>query len=190
LESLDEFAAYRKAALLPKGHLHPLIASKVYPAFRRGEYDTAVFQAFSEVEIAVRLAGNFPDDLSGKELMREAFRPENPKSGVKPGPLSDPDATGVGQDMKVALFSDAIGIYKKHWHYRNVPTDIYDSFAIMLASDLLLVVDRLAPRRSSSVAREGAASNPATAWGRPLSASLLRFVAICRKYLVRPLRGY
>ena len=53
----DDFAAYRKAGLLPKGQLHPLIASKVYPAFMRGEYDTAVFQAFREVEVAVRAAG-------------------------------------------------------------------------------------------------------------------------------------
>jgi hypothetical protein len=35
------FAAYRKAGLLPKGQLHPLIASKVYPAFMRGEYDSS-----------------------------------------------------------------------------------------------------------------------------------------------------
>ena len=57
ITSRDDFAAYRKAGLLPKGQLHPLIASKVYPAFMRGEYDTAVFQAFREVEVAVRAAG-------------------------------------------------------------------------------------------------------------------------------------
>jgi hypothetical protein len=37
LKSRDEFQAYRKAGLLPKGRLHPVIASKVYPAFLRGE---------------------------------------------------------------------------------------------------------------------------------------------------------
>ena len=54
ITSRDDFAAYRKAGLLPKGQLHQLIVSKVYPAFMRGEYDTAVFQAFREVEVAVR----------------------------------------------------------------------------------------------------------------------------------------
>jgi len=39
-ESPDDFGAYRKAGLLPKAQLHPLIASKVYPAFMRGEYRT------------------------------------------------------------------------------------------------------------------------------------------------------
>ena len=58
LKSRHDFAAYRKASLLPKGQLHPLITTKVYPAFLRGEYDTAVFQAFREVEVAVRRGGN------------------------------------------------------------------------------------------------------------------------------------
>src|SRR5215470_11632968 len=75
LKTRDDFEAYRKAGLLPKNQLHPLIASKVYPAFLRGEYDTAVFQAFREVEIAVRDAGGFGPDDYGKELMRKAFRP-------------------------------------------------------------------------------------------------------------------
>lgn len=89
--SHDDFAAYRKAGLLPKGQLHPLIASKVYPAFMRGEYDTAIFQAFREIEVAVRDAGKFgPNDL-GKGLMRDAFRPAAKKgqSATTHGPLTD-----------------------------------------------------------------------------------------------------
>ena len=49
--------AYYKANLLPKELLHPLIESKVYTVFLRGDYDTAVFQAFKEVEVAVRSRG-------------------------------------------------------------------------------------------------------------------------------------
>src|SRR5258708_11104911 len=62
LKTLEDFAAYRKANLLPKGQLHPVIASNVYPAFLRGKYDTAVFHAFREVEVAVRTAGTLPVD--------------------------------------------------------------------------------------------------------------------------------
>jgi hypothetical protein len=47
MTSREEFETYRKASLLPKGQLHPLIAAKVYPAFLRGEYDTAVFSSVS-----------------------------------------------------------------------------------------------------------------------------------------------
>src|ERR1035438_2393294 len=43
LKTREEFDAYRKASLLPRGQLHPLIASTVYPAFLRGNYDTAIF---------------------------------------------------------------------------------------------------------------------------------------------------
>jgi hypothetical protein len=75
ITSHDDFAAYRKAGLLPRGQLHPFIASKVYPAFMRGEYDTAVFQAFREVEVAVRDAGKFGPNDYGTELMRDAVRP-------------------------------------------------------------------------------------------------------------------
>src|SRR5579863_3393965 len=44
--------SYRHASLFPKSVVHPLIAQKVYPAFLRGEYDTAIFQAYREVEVA------------------------------------------------------------------------------------------------------------------------------------------
>jgi hypothetical protein len=77
--SRADFAAYRKADRLPKDRLHPLIAGKVYPAFLRGDHDTAVFQAFRGVEIAVHAAGEFGDDDYGKELMRDAFRPVEKK---------------------------------------------------------------------------------------------------------------
>jgi hypothetical protein len=37
LKSRDDFDAYRKASLLPKGQLHPLIAAEVYPAYLRDD---------------------------------------------------------------------------------------------------------------------------------------------------------
>lgn len=91
LKTREDFSAYRKASLLPKGQLHEVMAAKVYPAFLRGEYDTAVFQAFREVEIAVRKAGSFGAGDVGTELMRTAFRPVNrpDKPAVNPGPLTD-----------------------------------------------------------------------------------------------------
>ena len=78
LKSREDFAAYRNASLLPKGQLHPLIATQVYPAFLRGEYDTAVFQAFRELEIAVRSVGKFQAHDIGVPLMRAAFRSADP----------------------------------------------------------------------------------------------------------------
>ena len=73
---------FRKRAGLPKQILHPVIAEKAWPSFLRGEYETAVFQAFKEVEVAVRTAGSYtPTDL-GTDLMRKAFNQTS-------GPLTD-----------------------------------------------------------------------------------------------------
>ena len=42
---------YKRAKLLPDDSLYPILARKVAPQFLRGNYDTAVFQAFKEVEV-------------------------------------------------------------------------------------------------------------------------------------------
>lgn len=74
--SPEKLAAYCRANLLPKQQLHPLIVQKVWASFLRGDYDTAVFQAFKEVEVSVRAAVQLPDDLVGTDLMRRAFNPD------------------------------------------------------------------------------------------------------------------
>jgi uncharacterized protein (TIGR02391 family) len=137
LQSREDFEAYRKANLLPRGQLHPVIASKVYPAFLRGEYDTAVFQAFREVEMSVRSAGQFPADQVGVPLMRAAFS--------KNGPLCDPKLPPGEQDAMAHLFAGAFGVYRNSTGHRNVPTDATNAAEIvMFASQLLRTVDKLA----------------------------------------------
>ena len=148
ITSREDFAAYRKAGLLPKGQLHPLISIKVYPAFMRGEYDTAIFQAFREVEIAVRKAGNFgPNDL-GRELMRDAFRPafKKDQSTTIPGALTDVALPPAEQEAMANLFAGAIGLYKNPPSHRHIPTHPEDAAeVIVFASQLLRIVDRLKP---------------------------------------------
>ncbi len=150
MKSREDFASYRKASLLPKGQLHPVIATKVYPTFLRGEYDTAVFQAFREVEVAVRRAGKFPAALVGVELMRKAFRPvdaENP--AVTSDQLTDTTVPVAEQQAMAHLFSGAIGLYKNPQSHRNVPTEAIDAAeVIVFASHLLRMVDRLSPSDS------------------------------------------
>ena len=147
LKSRVDFAAYRNASLLPKGRLHPLIASKVYPAFLRGEYDTAVFQAFREIEVAVRRAGEYPNEMIGTKLMRSAFRPDTQKSDVSPGrSLSDSTLPAAEQEAMSNLFAGAIGLYKNPQSHRNVPTEAIDAAeVIVFASHLLRMVDRRDP---------------------------------------------
>lgn len=132
-EALD-VDRYRKSNLLPKNQLHPLISQKVWATFLRGDYDTAVFQTFKEVEVAVRNAGEFTLDDIGAALMRKAF-------GVD-GPLSDKHSPKAEQEALAHLFAGAIGSYKNPHSHRAVSIEAEEAVEmIMLGSHLLKIVD-------------------------------------------------
>lgn len=132
----DKLAAYRRSNLLPRQLLHGALVQKVAATFLRGDYDTAVFQAFKEIEVRVRSAGGFgPGDL-GVDLMRKAFRPED-------GPLSDGTLPRAEQESMMHLFAGAVGCYKNPHSHRKVEIDATEAVEmIMLASHLLNIVDR------------------------------------------------
>jgi uncharacterized protein (TIGR02391 family) len=143
LGSQVDATGYRNANLLPKEQLHPVIAEKTYPAFLRGHYDTSIFQAFREIEVAVREAGGFPQDLIGDKLMRAAFAPA--KTG-QPGPLTDTTLPGGEQEAMSHLFAGAFGLYRNSTAHRYVPTNPQEAAeVIMFASQLRRIVDRLKP---------------------------------------------
>jgi uncharacterized protein (TIGR02391 family) len=148
IKSKDDFEVYRKASLLPRGHLHPLIANEVYPAFLRGKYDTAIFEAFREVEVEVRAAGGFEATDIGVPLMRNAFKPAG--GTAVPGPLTDTNLPVAEQEAMMALFAGAIGMYKKPQSHRHVPTEGQDAAeVIVFASQLLRIVDRLKAQKAA-----------------------------------------
>lgn len=137
LKGAADFSGYRSADILPRNLLHPVIALKVWSAFLRGDWDIAVFQAFKEVEVAVRQAGGFALTDYGVTLMREAFHPEK-------GPLADKELPEPERIATRELFSGALGLLKNPHSHRKV--DMQDPRveaveAIMLASYLMRIVD-------------------------------------------------
>jgi uncharacterized protein (TIGR02391 family) len=110
--------AYLQGNLLPLGALDPALAEKVRPMFLRGDYEVAVFQAYKQVEVAVRTAANerganLPDDLVGVKLMRRAFDADS-------GPLRDQSAPSAEREALAHLFAGAIGHAKNPTSHREV----------------------------------------------------------------------
>lgn len=136
VKGLSDLKSYQNANLFPKHLLHPVIVHQVYSAFLRGEYATAVFQAFKEVEVAVRKAGNYAQTDIGVPLMRKAFEKSS-------GALTRNSLPEAEKDAMPHLFAGAIGLYKNPHSHRNEPiTDPKETVSLLvLASHLLYIVD-------------------------------------------------
>jgi Protein of unknown function (Hypoth_ymh) len=127
--------AFRKGRILPDDLLPTLFAEKVVPLFRRGDHDVAVFQAFKEVEIAVRKAANskgagYADSEIGVALMRKAFHPDN-------GPLRDSNLVVAEREAEMHLFSGAIGHAKNPGSHRAVAITAQEAARLIVFASYL-----------------------------------------------------
>jgi uncharacterized protein (TIGR02391 family) len=117
--------------------LHPRIAEDVRAEFLRGKFETAVFTAMREVEIALREASGADEEAYGQGLLGHGFG--------KGGKLIDA-ATADAEEQAVAnLFRGALGAFKNPPSHRRVDFDDPTEAAeiVLLASLLLRILDRL-----------------------------------------------
>lgn len=133
--SQNDAATYVASRALPRELLHPRLVQRVWSAVVRGDYETAIFQAFREVEIAVREAGGLPSTELGIPLMRKAF-------DKVCGPLASPVEPDAEREALSHLFAGAIGRFKNPPSHRSVAYHLSEAAeALMLASMLLRIVD-------------------------------------------------
>ena len=135
IKSRKDLSAYVNSVLLPRDLLHPAIAKACWSAFMRGDYDTAVFQAFREVEISIRDIGAYKPEDYGVDLARKAFHETS-------GPLTD-QAKPAGERVALShLMAGALGSYKNPHSHRRVDLGAEESCEmIILASHLLKIVE-------------------------------------------------
>lgn len=140
LRSRNDLEAFKLGSLLIARRLDERLANGVMPLFLRGDYDTAIFQAFKEVEMRVRDACStkgtaYPNDLVGTKLMRAAFHSET-------GPLRNTEAVVAERDAMSATFAGAIGLFKNPPSHRSPGIGAVEaSELIYFANHLLRIVD-------------------------------------------------
>ena len=131
----EDFTAYAKESLLPSKELHPILARKVKSLFLRGDYDTAIFQAFKAVEVVVREKGNYKKSDIGVPLMRKAFNSQT-------GSLTNTHSEESEKEAMCHLFAGAIGLFKNPTSHRDIemsPEEASDY--IKVANCLIKMVD-------------------------------------------------
>jgi uncharacterized protein (TIGR02391 family) len=140
LRSDADFGAFKLGSLLDPKSLDPTLAQKVTHLFTRGDYDTAIFQAYKEVEVRVRKAcaeksQPVADEIIGIKLMSEAF-------DLIKGPLRNQQAIEGEKIAMRNLFVGAIGLFKNPSSHRDVKLAALEaSELIHFANHLLRIAD-------------------------------------------------
>jgi uncharacterized protein (TIGR02391 family) len=133
--SEEHFDTFLQTKFFPP-HIDDVMAKAVKPLFMRGDYETAVFRAFKEVEVRVRKKATLGNEIFGRNLMVQAFG--------EAGALTDRAAPKGEKDALRELFAGAISSFKNPASHREVQFDDVHEVVdlICFANQLLRIVDR------------------------------------------------
>jgi uncharacterized protein (TIGR02391 family) len=131
-DALRDFRSERLLAV----RLHPVLESRVRSIFMMGSYESAVLEAFKQLEVRVRDSAGFENSIYGRELMQKAFG--------KSGPLADTSHLHSEMVGIMELFSGAMCAIKNPSSHRNVDYDdpTVAAEAIIFADLLHRILDR------------------------------------------------
>jgi uncharacterized protein (TIGR02391 family) len=97
-----DYMGVRMRTKFTREMFHPGLPDAAWNAFSVGDYDTAIFEAFKSLEVAVRNKGGLASMDFGAALMKKAFDPDN-------GPLRDVAAPRSRRVARCDLFTGAFG---------------------------------------------------------------------------------
>jgi uncharacterized protein (TIGR02391 family) len=119
---------------LPETFLHAELLMNCRPLFLQGRFETAVFEAFKSLEVAIRDSARLGHEMIGVQLASKAFHPED-------GPLTDKTAEKGERVALMNLMTGALGSYKNPSSHRRVEINAGEAREmIILASHLLRIV--------------------------------------------------
>ncbi len=143
LNNAKDISQIGKLEFLPASILHPVIAQHARSTYLQGDYETAVFKAYKQVEIAVRDASGASDKSVGVSLMREAFKQNS-------GRLTDTTIEAGEQQAMSDMFAGAVGFYRNSTGHRNLDFEpLKAAEAIIHASHLMKIIDERVKSKGS-----------------------------------------
>lgn len=130
-----DFPAWSAERDLPESLLHPQIAAECLASFRAGKYDTAVFEAFKALEVAMRNGAGLGHEFLGTKLAARAFNPDD-------GPLTNRDQEAGERQALMNLMTGAVGYFKNPQSHRKVDLAAWEAREMLvIASHLFRIVE-------------------------------------------------